>query len=68
MMQHYFGTKLEVVDNEVNKQAPPSSLGSLENKVNQGNDKGIELPQMNRHYPCVQNTPDQYGLNVRTHS
>ena len=43
-------TFLEVVDDEVNEPAPPSSLGSPEN-VNQRNDQGIELPRMNRRYP-----------------
>ena len=29
--QHYFGTNLEVVDDEVNEPVPPSTLGSPEN-------------------------------------
>ena len=66
--QHYFGTNLEVVDDEVNEPVPPSTLGSPEN-VNQRNDQGIELPRMNRHYPQrIWNPPDRFGSNVRTRS
>ena len=51
-----------MVDDEVNEHAPPSSLGSPDN-VNQRNDQGIELPEMNRRYPQgVRNTPDQFGV------
>ena len=67
--QHYFGTNLEVVDDEVNEPAPPYSLGAPENNVDQRNDRGIKLPRINRCYPQrVHNPPDPFGSNVRTHS
>lgn len=67
--QHYFGSNLEVVDDEVSEQASLSSSGSPENNVNQRNDQVIEPPQINRCYPqWAWNPPDRYGLNVRKHS
>ena len=67
--QHYFGTNLEVVDDEANEPAPPSSLDTPENNTNQRNDQGIELPRVNRRYPQrVRKPPDRFSSNVRTHS